>query len=78
VVVKVIEFEQKSDVKDALELTLKEAPDLDCVLILGICKDGSQLLRSSTMSAMEKSFLCAFLNAWMTKWFRLSSDEPSA
>lgn len=72
---KIIEFEQKSDSKEVVEDALNWVSECKGVMILAIKRDGSQILRTSTMNAMQKSFLCAFLNAWMTKWFQLENEK---
>lgn len=69
-----VKIERKTDVELILKECLDFAPSLDGVIVLGLTQDGAQILRTSTMSAMEKSFMCAFLNAWMTKWFQLESQ----
>lgn len=61
--------EYKTDVRDTLEKAIKECDDLQSVMILGLAKDGRQMLTTSTMSSVEKTFLLAFANAWMAKWF---------
>lgn len=72
---KVVELTQKSDVRDVIEEALGFADRLDGVIVLALDKDGAQLLRSSTMNAMQKAFLGAFFSAWLSRWFRLE-DEP--
>jgi len=66
---------QISDVNDILKECLDMSDGLQSVIVLGLFKDSSQMLRTSTMSAMEKAFLAQFLNAWMTQWFRLDGDN---
>lgn len=68
---KVVKIDSRSDVKSTLEDAIKMSDDLSSVIVLGLKKDSSQLLLTSTMSGMEKAFLMSFLNAWMTKWFQL-------
>jgi len=66
-----VKLEIKTDVKDTLKEVLDMSDSLSGVIVLGLTKESTQILRTSTMSAMEKSFLASFLNAWMTKWFEL-------
>lgn len=61
-------------VKETLQDVLDQSDQLDCVVVLGIYKDQSQLLRTSNASAEQKSFLFCFYQAWMTKWFKLVDD----
>ena len=68
---KVVKIDSRSDVKSTLEDAIKMSDDLSSVIVLGLKKDSSQLLLTSTMSGMEKAFLMSFLIAWMTKWFQL-------
>lgn len=71
----VIEFDQKKKIKETIEDVLKESDSLQCIVVLGLYKDSSQMLRTSHSSAMEKSFLLAFFHAWMNKWFMLGDDQ---
>ena len=66
-----IKLEMKNDVKDILKEINDMSDSLASVIVLGLTKESTQILRTSTMSAMEKSFLASFLNAWMSKWFQL-------
>jgi hypothetical protein len=67
-------IESKTDVAETIANFQADASRFDGVILLGIDKEGAQYLMTSTMSAMQKSFLCQFLNAWMVKWFRLDSE----
>lgn len=66
-----VKLEMKTDVKDILKEVLDMSDLLSGVIVLALTKESTQILRTSTMSAMEKSFLTSFLNAYMTKWFEL-------
>lgn len=62
-------LEHKSDVREALQLMLQEADKLEGVMILGLTKEGGQMMQTSTMSGYQKGFLIQFATAWMSKWF---------
>lgn len=62
-------LEHKTDVFETLSEAIKFEKELDGVIVIGLLKDGSQMMRSSTMNAMQKSFLVQFLNSWMNRWF---------
>jgi uncharacterized membrane protein YeiH len=53
--------------------SLEWVDNCQCVMILAIAKDGTQVIRSSAMSHYEKCFLVTFMNAWATSWFRMVS-----
>lgn len=65
-----IGLECKIDVKETLEEFNKKADDFEAIIIVGLKKDGSQLLETSSCSAYKKFFLLAFANSWMNNWFR--------
>jgi hypothetical protein len=68
-------IEHKSDVEQTLKDAIDNlAPHLQGVLVIGLGKNGEQYLRSSTMSGIEKAFLCQFLNYWMASWFEHRSE----
>ena len=60
-----------TDVKETLESALGHAEGFECVVVIGITKDGQQWLRGSTSNAYQKSFLFTFHQACMNDWFRL-------
>ena len=62
----------KTDVKEVLEDALKWSEGMKCIMIIGIDRDGGQVLRTSTISGYEKAFMICFLNAWMADWFSLA------
>lgn len=70
----IVKLESKNDVHEVLANAVEIEKELDGVIVLGLKKDSSQLLLTSTMNAYEKSFLCQFLNAWMCKWFKLEVE----
>lgn len=61
----------KTDVKEVLADAMEWADGMKCIMVVGINKDGQQVLRTSTMNGYEKAFLVQFLNAYMTQWFNL-------
>lgn len=63
------------DIMSALNNIAAEVDQLDGVIILALKKDGGQRMETSTMSGFQKAFLCQFLNAWMTKWFRIGETD---
>jgi hypothetical protein len=63
-----------TDVKEVLEEGLKFADQMDGVIVLGLHKDGSSLMRSSNMSMYEKMFLKAFFESWASSWFNLKNN----
>jgi len=71
----IVKIDAKTDVKNVLQECLELSDGLSAVIVLGLFKDSSQMLRTSTMSAMEKAFLAQFLNAWMNQWFKLEVEE---
>lgn len=66
---------RNEEVKETLKKVMDENPSLEAVVIIGIYKDGSQLLQTSQCNAHEKAFMCQFFNAWMVRCFNLGSDE---
>lgn len=68
---KIRELKVKTDVKEVVEDCLKWCEGCEAIMIVALDKNGTQILRTSTMSGMQKSFLVSFLNAWMAKWFGL-------
>lgn len=68
---KLHQLELKTDVRETLEDALKWCDGLEVVMLVAISKDGSQILRTSTMSGQQKAFLVAFMNAWLSNWFSL-------
>jgi hypothetical protein len=59
----------ETNVREALGDALKQADDLQGVVILGLKRDTSQVMFTSKFSVMGKALLLAFFQAWMTKWF---------
>jgi hypothetical protein len=68
------EIKRETDVKETIEEVVSFADQLDGVILLYLYKDGSQGMRTSTLSGHQKSFLFAFFQAWMVKWFRLGDE----
>lgn len=68
---KVIEMKKDAEIIEVLEDVKSQAGNLKCIVVLGLYHDTSQMLRTSNSSAIEKSFLLAFFQAWMAKWFNL-------
>lgn len=66
--------EQKSDIRETLEPLVSIADSMDGVMVLGINKDGTQFLVSSTMSHYQKCFLLAFHQAVNQRWFDEMAD----
>lgn len=64
-----------NDSRETIEEFLKIADNIDCLIIVALDKEGKQILRTSTVSAYKKSFLILFLNAWMTSWFNIQSED---
>lgn len=64
-----IKIERETDVKQTLEECLELADSLQGVIVIGLTKETSQFIRTSTMNAMEKAFCIQFANAWLNKWF---------
>lgn len=64
----------ETDCKEVISEALEHAEEFDGVIIIGLKKDGTQSLRSSTMSGMQKAFLVSFMNAWMNHWFELGEQ----
>lgn len=63
-------LEIKTDVRRVLEECLQRSDELDGVIVLGIKKCcGGQILETSTMSAMEKTYLHSFLGWFLAKHF---------
>lgn len=58
---------------DTPEGTLKEMLDraehFEHVIVIAMNKDGTQYLSASHASMIQKSFLIAFAQAWLTRWF---------
>lgn len=71
---KVLRFKNESDVKKTLEEVINQSDNLECVVVLGLYNDGSQMLRTSNCSAMQKAFIHSFFSAWLVKWFQLDND----
>ena len=66
----------KSDAKEVLEDALKWADGCSAIMIIALNKeDGSQIMRTSTMSGHEKAFMVAFAQAWLTSWFKIGDVE---
>lgn len=61
----------KTDVKEILDDALTWAEDMQCIMLVGISKEGNQILRTSTMNGMEKAFCISFMNAYLNAWFSL-------
>ncbi len=55
--------------KEALELILKDAENIECVVILGLRKNGQQMIQTSDSTAYQKSFVLNFFQAWMLRYF---------
>lgn len=64
-------LEIKTDVAATIAEFSAQAEGFEGVMLIGLTKAGEQYLRTSTMSMHQKSFLVAFLNAYLVKWFRL-------
>ena len=74
--IRVIQAPSKAaEIKEVLAEVGEMAESLDCVIVLGLFKDSSQLLRTTSISGMEKAFLCQFFSAWMNNWFEFSGRE---
>jgi len=69
---RVIEIVQDGDTPEGVLNDCRAlCPDTSTIVIIGINNDGSQWLRTSRGSAIEKSFALTFFQAWMAKWFDL-------
>ena len=64
----------ETNVTSTLEDAVKMAEELDGVVVLGLKRDGTQVLLTSNFSAMGKALLLAFFQAWMTRWFSLGDE----
>lgn len=67
----VLNFKSGRDIKETLNNIESEIEKLDCVMIVGLYKDGGQILEVSKSSGYEKTFMVQFANAWINNWFRL-------
>lgn len=65
---KVLELKRDDCAKFLREIA-DDNPSLEGVIVLGIYKDGTQMIRTSSMSHYEKCFLLAFFQAWLGSWF---------
>lgn len=70
----VFEFDPKM-VEEVLAEVFEEADSLKGVMIIGLYKDGSQMLRTSRISGYEKAYLVQFVNAYMASHF-VFTDNP--
>lgn len=70
-----LKIEGTTDVAETLQKVLDEKGSLQAVIVVGLYKDGSPMLRTSTISGYQKAFLTLFLNAWMVKWFKLEEHN---
>ncbi len=61
--------DRSRSVKDTLQSMLDRADNFDGVVVLALNKDSSQYMVTSNMSHIEKSFLCAFFNSFVSQWF---------
>lgn len=73
-----IPLQGKTDVAEVLQEVLAEADKYDCIVVVGMLKDRTQVLRTSSCNMLEKSFLLAFFNAWMSRWFEIPQGQPPA
>lgn len=71
-------IETKSDVKETITDFLLRADSFEGVMLVGLNKDGSQFMMSSTMSAMKKCFLISFVQSWLLTWFKHQHDESAS
>lgn len=58
-----------SDVKEKIEDFLKKYESFDGVMLIGLNKDGTTYMSTSTMSGMEKTYLAAFAQAYIASLF---------
>ena len=66
---KLTELKFETDVKKTIDDALQRSELMQGVIIIGLLKDGSQYLATSTMSGMEKSYLVSFANAYLNDYF---------
>ena len=71
-IVNIVEIKKKDLVRPVVEEFLKEIDDVEVVMILALCKDGTQRVRCSMANMEQKSLLFTFFQAWIVSWFRLS------
>lgn len=57
------------DVPETLEFVRSHADQIAGIVVIVLNKDGSQSLISSTMSQLERTFLIAFANSYVSRWF---------
>ncbi len=72
-----VQLQFKTDVRETLNSVQEIAENLDGVIVMGLRKDGQQMLLSSTMNGMQKAFLVGFANAWMASWFGLGNTNDN-
>lgn len=64
---------------DALEtiqdfMKERDMNDIECLVILALHKDGSQIIKTNKSNGFQKAFLLSFFQAWMASWFRLDVE----
>ena len=64
-----LELRRESDVKEVLEHFVSCHENIEGVIVITLNKDGTQFLRASSMSMMQKSFLKAFFDSYILRWF---------
>ncbi len=71
---KVVEIGKDQSVSEAIDSFKERADHFDAVILIATSKDGTQYLRSSNTSVMQKSFMLAFAHSWLMKWFQSEND----
>lgn len=52
------------------------ADELDCVMLIGLTKEGYEILRTSKLSRAEKFTMVGFMNAFAAQTYPLDDLEP--
>lgn len=71
---RLIQIEAKNDCRKTVEEALQWIDNCEAVMVVALTKDGSQILRTSTASGQQKSFMVSFLNAWLARWFNIQPE----
>lgn len=59
-----------SDIIETLDLVREHADEIAGIIVIGLNKDGTQSLISSSMSQIERCFLISFANSYVHHWFK--------
>lgn len=63
-------IEKETDVKQTILEMLERADHLDGVIVLGLTKDGSQFLKSSTLRDADRALLYCFFQSYVNSKYR--------